>query len=171
MTSTTGHSNKRPRGFTLLELIVVMLILCISLATVAPTLRGFWDGGQLRNSALQILALTRWARTQAVTSTRVHALRFDPGERTYRLEAAEGLTFLPIPSDFGRLFTAPEEYEIEVTVVPGAERNCIRFYPDGRSDGIRIRIIAPENGEIRLEARSPTEQFVLIGDELELGVR
>ena len=148
-----------------------MLILCISLATVAPTLRGFWKGGQMRNQALQVLALTKWARTQAVTSAKVHALRFDTGEKTYRLEVAEGMAFVPVPSDMGRTFTAPEDYELEVTVTPGAERNCIRFYPDGRSDGLRIRVIAPGNDMIVLEARSPTEPFVLVGDELELGVR
>jgi general secretion pathway protein H len=172
MTSTTGHSNKsRPLGFTLLELIVVMSIVCISLATVAPVLRGFWEGGQLRNQALQILALTKWARTQAVTTAKVHALRFDTGERTYRLEIAEGLMYVPVTSDMGRTFVAPEEYELEVTVIPGGERNCIRFYPDGRSDGIRIRVISPGNELIVLETRSPTSPFVLLGDELELGVR
>ena len=32
---------------------------------------------------------------------------------------------------------------VQVAVAPGAEQNCIRFYPNGRTDGMRILLQGP----------------------------
>ncbi len=54
------------RGFTLLELVLVLLLLCICVATAAPSLRGFWHGSRIKDAGDQIMAITRWSRTQAI---------------------------------------------------------------------------------------------------------
>src|SRR5947207_6133930 len=66
------------RGFTLLELVVVMLILTVMLAMVAPSLSGFGRGRQAEQAAANILALSRWAREQAISDGRVYRLNFSP---------------------------------------------------------------------------------------------
>jgi prepilin-type N-terminal cleavage/methylation domain-containing protein len=169
MTSTTGRSSrKRDPGFTLLELIMVMVIVCIALAIAAPSLRDFWRGSQTRNHALQILALTRWARSEAETSATILCLRFDVGEGTYRLETWGILGAAPVTSEFGRTFELPEGCTVQVLVAPGAEPNCIRFYPDGRTDGVRI-LLQGQGDDQDLTVRSPTEDFELRGGEEEVG--
>lgn len=150
---------------------MVMVIVCIALASAAPALRDFWRGSRTRDEALQIMALTRWARSQSVAQARVHGLRFDPGAGTYRLETSDGLGTSPLLTEFGRTFVLPEDCRVEVTVTPGAEPNCIRFYPNGRSDGVRIRLSGPGTEEHEVAAPSPTEDFELRGDGEEAGMR
>jgi len=159
------------RGFTLLELVLVMVVVCIALATTAPALRDFWRGSQGRDQALQILALAQWARSYAVTEARVFGLRFDLSSGTYRLEASDGLGSTPLLSEFGRVFVLPDGCMAEVTVTPGAEPNCVRFYPDGTTDGVRISLRGPGSDEIEIAVRSPTEEFVLLSDEEALPLR
>jgi general secretion pathway protein H len=170
MTSTTGRSSDRGiRGFTLLELILVMLILCISMAVVAPSLRGFLQGAKSRDGALQVLALTRWARAQAASTARVHCLRFDPQAETFHLEVMGFQGYEPVLSGFGRIFTLPEGCLVSVTVAPGSQPNCIRFYPNGRTDGLRILMTGPGTEEAQLVAPSPVEDFRLV--DLEGGLQ
>ncbi|MDB4966667.1 MAG: hypothetical protein JWN44_2356, partial [Myxococcales bacterium] len=58
-------------AFTLLELVLVMLVITIAIAVVAPTLRGWSRGSHLRDTAEQFVTLTRLARTQAASSAQL----------------------------------------------------------------------------------------------------
>ncbi len=150
---------------------MVMVIVCIALAVAAPALRDFWRGSETRNNALQILALARWARSQSINGARVLALRIDPGAGTYRLEASGEMGAEPLLCEFGRTFSLPEGCRVQVSVSPGAEPNCIRFYPNGRTDGLRILLQGPGPDEIEVAASSPTEDFELRGEGEALGIR
>src|SRR3972149_3661562 len=72
--------SERSVGFTLLELILVMVILSTVLAMAAPSLRGFFASRQIQDAAAQILALTQFARSQAVSEGTTYRLNFDPDE-------------------------------------------------------------------------------------------
>ena len=52
-------------GFTLVELILVLMVLTVMVSIVAPSLRGFGVGRQSSDAATQILSLAQWARAQA----------------------------------------------------------------------------------------------------------
>ena len=65
ITRRTHHG--KVRGFTLLELILVMVILSTVLAMAAPSLSGFFGSRQTHDTAAQILALTQLARSQAIS--------------------------------------------------------------------------------------------------------
>ncbi|MBM4024858.1 MAG: prepilin-type N-terminal cleavage/methylation domain-containing protein, partial [Planctomycetes bacterium] len=70
-------SSRQPgagRGMTLLELILVLIILSTVLALAAPSLRGFFASRRIDGAAAQILALTQWARSQAVSEGIVYRL-------------------------------------------------------------------------------------------------
>src|SRR2546428_10956970 len=71
------------RGFTLLELIVVMLVLSVLFAMVAPSLSGFGAGRAAEQTASQIVTLSRWAREQAITEGRSYRLHLGPPNRIY----------------------------------------------------------------------------------------
>jgi len=62
------RSRYRHPGFTLLELILVMVILATVMALAAPKLQSWRQGGKLRNSADEFVAATRFARTRAISS-------------------------------------------------------------------------------------------------------
>ena len=165
MTSITGRSSKHGRGFTLIELILVLAIMGVGLAMVAPSLRGLWRGAELRDTALHIAALTRWARTRAAIDAQVYTLRFEPQQGFYRLETLTAQGSLPVLSEFGRPFTIPDGRRVEVTVAPGGETNNIHFFPNGRTDGMRVLIAADDGEQLELVARSATEDFVLRGED------
>ena len=44
----------------------MLIILCVALAVTAPSLSGWNRGSKSRDAGEQFLALTRWARTQAL---------------------------------------------------------------------------------------------------------
>src|SRR3954454_10901433 len=76
---TIQHS----RGFTLLELVLMMAILAILVTMAVPAMRGFGHGREAGDCAAQMVALTRWARTQAVTRGLTYRLNVNPQDRTF----------------------------------------------------------------------------------------
>ncbi|SPE62643.1 hypothetical protein SBV1_860013 [Verrucomicrobia bacterium] len=77
----------RTRGFTLIELILVMAILTIAVSLAAPTLSHFFAGRALDSEARRLLALTRLGQSRAVAEGLPMELWVDPQSRTYGLEA------------------------------------------------------------------------------------
>ena len=106
MTSSTGHSASRGGGFTLLELILVLVLISTVLALAAPSLRGFAQGRKVHDAAAHMLAVARMASAQAVAEARVYRLNFDADEGAYWLTARFEGTFEELGTEFGR-FKAP----------------------------------------------------------------
>jgi prepilin-type N-terminal cleavage/methylation domain-containing protein len=80
-----AHSTKRRRhgGFTLLELIIVLVILVTLLAVVWPNLRRPLGRGLLREAGQQLAQHISEARLLAIESGQTLALRFEPGGGSY----------------------------------------------------------------------------------------
>jgi general secretion pathway protein H len=78
----TPHQNSR-RGFTLIELILVLVIVGFLISLVAPAITST-TGLSLKTGAKRIAAGLRYARSQAVTTGSVYQIRFDmeQGEMT-----------------------------------------------------------------------------------------
>jgi len=95
------------KGFTLIELILVMTLLAIVLAISSPSLSKFFKGRGLDNEARRFLALTRQAQSRAVSEGVPMVLWFDSEARTYGLNADK--TF--IEED-----TKAEQFNVESTV-------------------------------------------------------
>ena len=65
------------RGFTLVELLVVLVLIGLISALVAPRLTGSLPKLQLQTVARKISAALRYARSQAVTENRTYTAVFD----------------------------------------------------------------------------------------------
>jgi len=157
--STKIHSDI-VTGFTLLELVLVMVIICTVLAMAAPSLRGFFASRETSDAASQIVSLTEWARSQAVAQGRRYRLNLDVEHGTYWLTVREQGTFENLTSEFGRIFSLPEQtlLELEAGSVY-AYSNHIEFYSDGRAQPGIIRL-RNRFGEIfEIVCFSPTERF------------
>ncbi|MDX9754406.1 MAG: prepilin-type N-terminal cleavage/methylation domain-containing protein, partial [bacterium] len=57
----------KPNAFTFIELIIVMAMLSALLAISAPMMSRFFRGQSIRDEARKVVALTEYARSQAVT--------------------------------------------------------------------------------------------------------
>ncbi len=153
-------------GFTLLELVLVMVVICTVLAMAAPSLRGFFASRETSDAAAQIVALTQLARSQSIAEGRVYRLNLDVQEGTYWLTVQEGGAFKNIHSEFGRVFSLPKGTLVEWES-PSEEvwRDCIEFYPDGRTQASGIRLIGLHGDVVEVICLSPTELFRVIVPE------
>src|SRR2546430_16407369 len=106
----TKHSR---RGFTLLELVLVMVIACVLLALVAPSFTNWSRGSQLRDAADNFVAITRYARDRAVSDSTTCRLNIDPQAGTYALTIQNGDNFEPIQSSWGRSFQLDDGMQMQ----------------------------------------------------------
>src|SRR5689334_7809781 len=86
----------RPGGFTLLELVLVMLLLTIIVATAMPSLRGFTGWSRMRDGVSQVVSLAQYARARSAAEAAVYKLNVSG--RAYWLSVQEGEQFTPIQS-------------------------------------------------------------------------
>ncbi|MFH1742607.1 MAG: GspH/FimT family pseudopilin [bacterium] len=80
-------------GFTLVELIVVMGVLATVLALSAPRLSRFFHGRTIEEEARRVLALTRYARSEAISRSAPMELWIDIRLGEYGLAPQMGYEF------------------------------------------------------------------------------
>ena len=124
------------RGFTLLEMLVVLAIMALVAALVLPTFGSGVSTSELRSSARQIAAGLRAARSEAVSQRRETFLVLDLEGRRFKVDRDPKEYTLP-PRIEMKLFTAQRD-------IVDAKTGAIRFYPDGGSNGGRITVAAGE---------------------------
>jgi len=151
------------RGFTLLELVLVMVLITITLAIAAPQLRGFSRGARNHDTAMQLMALCRWSRTQAISEARVYRLNIEAPQRYY-LTVQDQDQFTPAPTDMGEVFNAPPETQILVTRTDGGVPDHIDFYPDGRADQAIISVMQNDHSQRQVVCDSPTQEYRLLSN-------
>lgn len=84
------HAQKQSRGFTLIELILVLALLVISISLITPKLSGFFAGRDLDSETHRLLSLTRYGQDRAVSEGIPMILWIDTQSGTYGLEQETG---------------------------------------------------------------------------------
>jgi len=84
---TARFADPARRGFTLIELILVMALLTIVISLTAPKLSRFFHGRTLDSEARRLLALTRSGQSRAVSEGMPMDLWMDTEQGTFGLEA------------------------------------------------------------------------------------
>ena len=125
------------RGFTLLELLLVMLLLGLRDGRAAPMLGAGSTGLDMKAASRQLAAGLRKARGVAVAERREAVLTLDVEGRTFSLTGDPKTYSLPKQLELA-LFTAQSELVREKT-------GGIRFFPDGTSTGGRVTVSAGES--------------------------
>jgi prepilin-type N-terminal cleavage/methylation domain-containing protein len=140
----------RGRGagaFTLVELILVMVLICIILGAAAPSLRGFFSSRKTANAAAHIMGLIQYARTQAIADGCNYRLNFDTTQNTYWLTVQSGSAFVAINTEYGITHSLPEGASFDLQADPNATiTDHIDFYPDGSTSAAAIGVI-PSTGQ------------------------
>ena len=121
-------------GFTIIELLVVMVIMALAYTLASPMISSGVSGAELKASARQIAAGLRKARSDAISRRQESVLTLDLATRQFQLTGDARVYRLP-PSVAVKVFTAQSE-------LVGGTAGAIRFFPDGGSTGGRITLSA-----------------------------
>lgn len=146
----------RVRGFSLLEVLLVVGLIAVTGVLAAAAMGGGFERIALQSTAKELAAQLRYTRAQAITTGEPQRFALDPAARTWR-------------APNGRHGTIPDALEIEFTGAREAqdsvEEGAIVFFGDGAATGGRIRVllrsavwqidVAWLTGEVRL-ARAGT---------------
>ena len=179
------RTTTRPDGFTLIELVLVLLLLTIIVGTAIPSLKGFLGWSRSRDTIAQIVAMSQYARSKAATEAKTYKLGADG--TTCWLEVQEGETFNRVENDeLAAAIEVPDGAVVEF--VPSTNtnntvgisssssayasqqsssgasaalmaRDGILFSPDGRTSAGAIRYTSPAGIPSILGSPSPSESF------------
>lgn len=122
---------QRPSGFTLLELILVVLIIAVASALVGPAISNRLLRADARRTALEVRSAMESLRVYAVRSGKEEIMILDPEENTYWREG--GGNTITVSSDSG-ILSARSPWTRENGQVE------FHFYPDGTNSGGTIRV-------------------------------
>lgn len=114
------------RGFTLLELLVVLVVMSLVIAAVPIVMSGGLAGLELKAAAREVADTLRHARGRAI------ALNDDV---VFAIDGATG-RYAVTPGGRGGVLAEGTE----VSVRPESAAGAVRFFPDGGSTGGRVTI-------------------------------
>lgn len=123
-------------GFTLIEIMVVLVIAVLMLTLVPPMFSKTANATELKSAAREIAAALRYARGQAVLRHNESVLTLDTAQHRYRVTGQKGFRNLSKKIQLSMTTSRSERL--------GKSTSSIRFYPDGSATGGQIKLANPK---------------------------
>lgn len=133
---------RRDEGFTLFELIVVLVILGALAALAAPSFSRTIVSARLRASASEVRSALARARSLAVAGARERSVVFDLEKGEYGLDNEATRRGFPDPIRLGGVRLSGEPVERGDAVV--------RFFPDGTAEEAEVSVASGDGGGLRV---------------------
>ncbi len=143
---------QKARGFTLLELLIVLLLISIVIAISSLSLVSVMKSSRLEAAARSISATLRYARALAALKGRRQSVVIDLDTRSYGIENSTGLKRLG--ANIGMKVIDPRDEEID----SGLYR--ISFLPSGAVDEGGSIIIWDDKRQFKIEPNPVTGSTV-----------
>jgi prepilin-type N-terminal cleavage/methylation domain-containing protein len=137
MISTIGTpiaNNPKSRAFTLVELILVMVLMVVLLALIAPFLSNSLRQHNLEQAAAQCLAVTEYARDEAVSQSVPMTVWLNPKNGQYGADPVAGY---PAAAGRSRQYHLAENLHFAPNTTVAAADGVLtaaQFSPDGTLD-------------------------------------
>ncbi len=128
----------RQSGFSLLEVMMVLVIIAMSYMLLPKLVFSGVSGAELRSNARAVATGLRLARDAAINTKRESVLSINLESREFTLPNDTRLHKLNDKLDV-KLYTAEDDLISDKV-------GTIRFYPDGSSNGGRVTVAAGERG-------------------------
>lgn len=131
-------ANLAARGFSLIEMLIVLSLVGAAAALVAPWARRSTEDAALHSSAAQMVAHLKFVRLAAIQRGDTAVMEIDPRRRSYAAPST-------MPSQ-----TLPSG----IAFVPGGqgagEPFVVRFFADGRADTSEIVLAGQRQARVRI---------------------
>lgn len=125
--------SRRQRGFSLLELIAVIVLIAIAVTVASISVGNSLGSARIKAASRDLVAALRYTRGQAIVKGEQKTLDVNLEDMSYTVPGRDAVKF-PDKIEI-KLLTAQNEVVNERT-------GRIRFYPDGSSTGGHISVIA-----------------------------
>lgn len=122
----------RQRGFTLLELVVVLFVVVLGFSVIGLNLSSGNDSTAIKAAARDIVSALRYARGQALMTHQEATVALDLSDNSYTVSGRDKLYHIPKAIDV-TVVTAQTE-------LTGEGAANIRFFADGSSTGGRVTL-------------------------------
>jgi len=126
------YTAQRCKGFTLLELVVVLFVVVLGFSVIGLNLSSGSDTTEIKAAARDIVSALRYARGQALMTHRETTVALDLESNSYTVSGRDKLYQIPKGIDV-TVVTAQTE-------LTGEGSASIRFFPDGSSTGGRVTL-------------------------------
>lgn len=117
------------KGFTLVEVLVVMVIMALVLGLVATSMSRSISGAEAREAGRKMVSALRYTRTQAILQKSEQVFTVNLESRSYMAPGRAAVS-LPEGVELTLITAASEQVEEDI--------GRIRFFPDGGSTGGRV---------------------------------
>ena len=138
------------RGFTLLELLVVLMVVGVLLSLVAPGLNSV-RSRDLADSVDRLCLSLNQARQEAMLSSRPWRLEIDPVEKRFRFQQRLGAEFVPLnkpPFSETRLRPDIQLAEFTINGQAIATSGQVYLFPTGEQDAFSLTLIEGEHRRV-----------------------
>ncbi len=123
---------KFSKGFTLLELTVVLFVVVLGFSVIGLNLSSGSDSTEIKAAARDIVSALRYAKGQALISHQETTVALDLSDNSYTVSGRD------------KLYQIPQSIDVTVvtaqTELTGEGAANIRFFADGSSTGGRITL-------------------------------
>ncbi|MGB9700321.1 MAG: prepilin-type N-terminal cleavage/methylation domain-containing protein [Thermodesulfobacteriota bacterium] len=147
---------KKNKGFTLLELVLVLILLSLGVYLVVPSMARLATAVELKGTAQKIAGILRYYRMATVQKGQVHQILIDQKQRELIVRALksgkkEGTDFTWTEKI---KYQIPAGINLQEEICPGeynADLPAIEFYPTGQANGGQILLVDPDQQGYRIK--------------------
>ena len=133
---------KKYQGFTLLEMMVVLIIMALILVIVPPFLPNVIASTHVKSAARELAASLKHARSQAVNHQSETTLVVNVDQNKYVI--TEGSTNIKSNKQTYKHLALPDEAALSLITAESEQLSRhvgqVRFFPDGSSTGGQIKL-------------------------------
>lgn len=175
-----GNSVHGPGGFTLMEMMVVLVLIAILTATIIPEMKGTFEDTLLRSTGRDLVNVIELASSRAISLNQTLRVRLDAISGRYQIErhvrqsAAED--FEPLKDVAGGKGNLDKRISVQIFRLAGDssataageealvpdEEQALTFYPDGTADSALIELKDRAGFRLGLRVNAITSRVTIL---------